>query len=408
MKRGFLLFIITIFLSLFPVSAYTKSFSIQTATYALNARGYAERHFNFVKGLISERPELKVRLLKGKRYLVIRVGDFREYEEAKEFAKGLKTILNDPFILETEKSGFELLRVFPEPVKEEVKGDVEKKAPLQSPSRTERAIKEKKPQARVVYTVELATFSRVREAIGEFNRIKGIVHPPVVKTLRIERHANHYSLRIGAFSSYEEARQFLQSYKERLKGIIIQAMYSSKGVVLSYQDTEKVSEQKEGATDREAEEVERVIVEVEQRLGNENFGEAAELLREAVRRWPENPELHALYGETLLNMGFAKNAYREYKRAIEISPDVSQYHSGLGYSLLNIYIERAQQAIDAFKKALEIDPENVDALEGLGTVYVSIDRRDLAEDIYNRLKELDPVAAKRLRDVIDSGLEIGR
>ncbi len=357
---------------------------------------------------IKDSPGLHVRLLKGKKYLVVRVGDFNSYKEALVFIKKLWGVVKDPFVLDnTKENEMEVLKEKGIEKVETVKNKGLKKSStervLNKPEKSKSRIEE-----RVVYTIELQTYKKLRRAIKEYKRVEKILRKDDLKTLRLERHGDHYSLRVGAFNTYGEARSFLKDYKDKLNGLIIQAKYGPKGVVLSYKDTETIEESENKSEKGKQKEVEQIIATVESQLDDEDFGRAASVLREAVMRWPDNPELHALYGETLLNMGFTTNAYREYKKAIEISPDVSEYHSGLGYSLLNIYMEKAQQAIDAFKKALEIDPDNVDALEGLGTVYVSIDRRDLAEEIYQRLKELDPVAARRLRDVIDSGLQIGR
>ncbi len=406
MKKA--IFIIAVFLFLVPAYCFAKTYSVQTATYGLLAKTYALRHFDYMEKFIKDSPGLYVRLLKGKRYLVVRVGDFRSYKEALDFTKKLKSAVKDPFVLENTKEN-EML-VLKEKGIEKV--ETVKRKSLKKPFTESVITKPEKSknsfEERVVYTIEIQTYQKLRQAIKEYKRVEKLLSKEDLKTLRIERHGDHYSLRVGAFSTYGEARGFLKNYKDRLKGLIIQAKYGPKGVVLSYKDTETIEENEDTSQRANQKEVEQIIATVESKLDDEDFGRAATLLRDAVKRWPENPELHALYGETLLNMGFATNAYREYKKAVELSPDVSEYHSGLGYSLLNIHMERAQQAIDAFKKALEIDPENVDALEGLGTVYVSIDRRDLAEEVYQRLKEIDPVSAKRLRDIIDSGLEIGQ
>ncbi len=406
MKR--VVFIITILILLIPSLCFAETYSVQTATYSLVAKKYALRHFDYLKKLLKDSPELRVRLLKGKKYLVVRIGDFKSYKNALDFIKKLKGIVKDPFVLNNLKdNSMEILRE--EGTKKE---KIAKKRKTSELIRKETLRKAKKENPRieekVVYTIEIENFNKVRNAIRKLKELKEIMPANVLTTLRVERHGDNYSLRIGAFKTYDEAKEFLKKYKEKISGLIIQAKYGPRGVVFSYSDMKDIKEAGEDVQTDEQKEVDQVIATVESQLDDEDFGRAAAVLREAVRKWPDNSELHALYGETLLNMGFATNAYREYKKAIEISPDVSEYHSGLGYSLLNIYMERAQQAIDAFKKALEIDPDNVDALEGLGTVYVSIDRKDLAEDIYLRLKELDPVSAKRLKDIIDSGIEIGQ
>jgi len=84
---------------------------------------------------------------------------------------------------------------------------------------------------------------------------------------------------------------------------------------------------------------------------------------------------------------------------------VPEFHAGMGHSLLNIYMDRARDSIASFQKALEIDPNNVSALEGLGFVYASIGKKDQAEAIHQQLLQLDPGAAARLNQAIVNGVD---
>jgi tetratricopeptide (TPR) repeat protein len=173
---------------------------------------------------------------------------------------------------------------------------------------------------------------------------------------------------------------------------------SSKKTIFDTETTDY--EEKERAIDS-------LIESADNYLNTAEYGKAAEILRKGIAQWPDNPDLYALYGETLLYLGYPEKALEKYKKATKLSPDVPDFHAGVGYSLLNIYLDRAKASIEAFKKALEIDPDNINALEGLGIVYASIDRKDLATDIYYRLKELDPDAAERLNNVIQNGIDWG-
>ena len=409
-----LFIIIIVLLSFKPVCSEEPAkgrqfyYTIQTATYSLAAQSYARRHYEFIKKRFYEESAVPVMLLKGKRYLVIRMGRFESLQRAKEVLKQVRTLVSDAFVLTVkDEQNMETVASTPKVEKETNSKEEKKVKPTKNGSakKVVSKVKENKVMG-VIYTIEVGSFDRLRDALKQFRSMVHMIKKDDVDTLRVERHGNSYSLRIGIFKTYKEAEEFLKSYQGKLNGVVIQSQYNPESVAFSYVETKDENMLEEAEEKRQEAEIEVFISEVEDKLDNEDFGEAARLLREAVKRWPENPEIHALYGETLLNMGFAKSAYRQYKKAIELSPDVSQYHSGLGYSLLNIYIQRAQESIEAFQKALEIDPDNVDALEGLGTVYVSIDRKDLAEEIYKRLLELDPVSAKRLRDLIDSGLDI--
>ncbi|OGW25512.1 MAG: hypothetical protein A2X59_04960 [Nitrospirae bacterium GWC2_42_7] len=151
----------------------------------------------------------------------------------------------------------------------------------------------------------------------------------------------------------------------------------------------------------------KLLEDVSIQFDNKDYKKASELLKKGLEKWPNDPDLHAWYGATLLDSGSPEKAYREYRKAAELMPDVPDFHAGMGHSLLDSYIDRAKNSVTAFKKALEIDPDNVSALEGLGIVYVSMGKKFLAAEIYQHLKEIDSEAAERLNEFIIWGLEWG-
>ena len=59
-----------------------------------------------------------------------------------------------------------------------------------------------------------------------------------------------------------------------------------------------------------------------------------------------------------------------------------------------------KDAIEAFKQAIRIDPDNVDAHYGLGVYYSLIEDKSSALNEYKILKELDIDTANELLDMI--------
>jgi tetratricopeptide (TPR) repeat protein len=172
---------------------------------------------------------------------------------------------------------------------------------------------------------------------------------------------------------------------------------------LAGKEEEKEVPQK-GSTPEKKESIDSLFNDVSSQYYNQQYGKAAEILREGISKYPDNADLYAWYGATLLNMNIPDKAYEQYRKAAELSPDVADFHAGEGLSLLNGYMDRVKGSIEAFKKALAIDPHNVGALEGLGFVYTSIGKKDLATEIYYRLAPLDRNAATRLSDAINNGI----
>jgi tetratricopeptide (TPR) repeat protein len=69
---------------------------------------------------------------------------------------------------------------------------------------------------------------------------------------------------------------------------------------------------------------------------------------------------------------------------------------GLTYGTLGRY----QEAIEAFKKAISLKPDDANAHFGLGLSYLSIGNRGSALDEYKILKSLDEKMADELFDRI--------
>ncbi len=69
-------------------------------------------------------------------------------------------------------------------------------------------------------------------------------------------------------------------------------------------------------------------------------------------------------------------AIEAYKQAIRINPDDSDSHYNLGYTYGNLGMY--EEAIEAWKQAIRIDPDNAAAHVNLGNAYVCLNDRGSA------------------------------
>jgi tetratricopeptide (TPR) repeat protein len=81
-------------------------------------------------------------------------------------------------------------------------------------------------------------------------------------------------------------------------------------------------------------------------------------------------------------------AIAAYQKAIELDPNLAYPHNGLG----NVYQQngRYPEAIAAYQKAIELDPNNALSHNGLGNVYSDNGRYPEAIAAYQKAIELDP------------------
>lgn len=94
-----------------------------------------------------------------------------------------------------------------------------------------------------------------------------------------------------------------------------------------------------------------------------------------------------------------RNAIAEYEAALKEDPNLTGAYRFLGESYKSLYkpgddkpdnVEKAAKALDALKKAYEIEPTNKDIIYSLGDMYDKMRNFDEAEKLYLKIIELDP------------------
>ncbi|MBI4689178.1 MAG: tetratricopeptide repeat protein [Nitrospirae bacterium] len=401
---------IFIFSLLSGIAAASEGFyTIQTATYTPASFVYAKKHFNSLYEAMKDEDRNYLRIEQKNKYIVIRIGKFDDLAGAGKLLKKVKALAHDAFIVKAV-----------DPEDAHIAKLYEKTFPVASSSDV--PIK-KSPALEEYYTLNIKNFTLLEQAANEFNALTKKMNEKDLDGLRIEKIGRYFSVRLGRFRDYASAKELLNNAGDTIsEAVILKESRAEEQVISSYEKTPLppivIIEQSgniEGAGDveknqrLEAEiqkrEIELLIKDVSTQYGKEEYGKAAELLRKGIGKWPANPDIYAWYGATLLNMKYAETALQQYRKAVEISPDVPDYHAGVGLSLINIYMDRAKESIDAFQKALQIDPNNISALEGLGFVYASIGKKDLAVEMYNRLEPIDKAAALRLYQAITQEID---
>lgn len=94
------------------------------------------------------------------------------------------------------------------------------------------------------------------------------------------------------------------------------------------------------------------VAELYRRYGR--FSEAAEELRAAAAREPENPLYRHKLAETLRDAGFPRAALEQAQARVAIQPDSS--HAHFAVAELQLKLKEWQSAIDSYRAALELSP----------------------------------------------------
>jgi tetratricopeptide (TPR) repeat protein len=275
-----------------------------------------------------------------------------------------------------------------------------------------------------IYTIQAGSFESDTDADKQYDLIAGRLKKEDLQYLRIERIGKFYAVRIGKFNDRPEAEKFLLSNNPGLPGAIIMSAYymeerieklyeipsseeeqppAIKPLTTEVHETEKPGTMEEDALkyDKEisAATVDQQIDKISAMVDTRDYQAALELTESGMKSWPEEPKLIGWYGAVLIKMNLPDKAIIYFRKAAALSPEVPDYHSGIGYCLF--FLGKFNEAINEFDKTLVLDPEHVDALAGLGVAYIKTGKKDKAMAAYNRLTEIDRKVADRILKVIE-------
>jgi tetratricopeptide (TPR) repeat protein/TolB-like protein len=130
-------------------------------------------------------------------------------------------------------------------------------------------------------------------------------------------------------------------------------------------------------------------------LGDLFLAAPRRLFDQAVEAYNKATELRPFYADAYVGLGDARAAKGEvdpaiaaYQKALVFNPVNPKVHLSLGkiyYAEKGLYYE----SVNAYKKAIELDPQLVDARMGLGEVYEDKGLYKEAVDEYKRVIEVD-------------------
>lgn len=99
-----------------------------------------------------------------------------------------------------------------------------------------------------------------------------------------------------------------------------------------------------------------------------------------------------------------RDALKHYEQAAALAPERARPHIAVGD--MQLRLRRAKQALEAYDRALELEPDDFDALTGRATALLALGRRDQAAEVKARLDALRaPAQAGHALQVEEEPLE---
>ncbi|MEN6345110.1 MAG: tetratricopeptide repeat protein [Armatimonadia bacterium] len=119
-----------------------------------------------------------------------------------------------------------------------------------------------------------------------------------------------------------------------------------------------------------------------------NPGRAFEIVEEALRRWPDNPELLVYEGLSLTALGKHREALQTYQECLRHDPGNLFAHTAAAQ--LSVTLGQWESALAYASAALALDPKDASALQALGRADEQLGLLTEALDLYRRAEQLQP------------------
>jgi tetratricopeptide (TPR) repeat protein len=133
-----------------------------------------------------------------------------------------------------------------------------------------------------------------------------------------------------------------------------------------------------------------------------------EQLEAAIREFRRVIELKPTYqlmilsnynmGNLFLDLGKFPEAIDAYRKSIELNPDLPEIHNNLG--LVYAAVNRIEDAVAEFSQAVKLRPDYAEAHFNLGVAYLQLGKKGEAEEQQRILLKLNAPLAAKLDDLI--------
>lgn len=142
------------------------------------------------------------------------------------------------------------------------------------------------------------------------------------------------------------------------------------------------------------------------RARSAKYGEAAELIGQALELVPKSPIAHSNLGITLRALGRLDEAAACYRRALDLEPGYAAAYDNLGNVLMDL--GRLDEAVACYGRALDLAPQYAAGHYNLGNALLRLGRVDEAVVAYHTALGLEPEFVETYNNLGAALAQLGR
>lgn len=118
--------------------------------------------------------------------------------------------------------------------------------------------------------------------------------------------------------------------------------------------------------------------------------QALEHFQAAEAFWPDHPEVYFEQGQSLAVLGDLEGAAEQYLKAVDVLPENIRAHGRLAEFTLEFHYQVEELGLPAARRAVELAPDDPEALITLGRVFKALDDEASAVKFFYRALEVHP------------------
>jgi len=157
---------------------------------------------------------------------------------------------------------------------------------------------------------------------------------------------------------------------------------------------EKAKSLSQKATDRERLWIEAAYANIIERNREKRFS----ILQKIAKKYPKEKQAYYVLGVLNREYGYFNEAVEAFNKALELDPDYGEAHNDFGYTYLDM--GNFESAVEHFKKYASLNPGDANPLDSMAEAYFLMGRLDESISKYKEALEIKP-------DFYDSYYKIG-